>query len=231
MVPEDEMSKIAATLCAPQYKHILILADEIYDRLVYEPAKFVSCIQIPELVSRTLYVNGFSKTFAMCGYRVGYVASKDTGALRAIIALQSQITSCPSALSQHVARAALSDPHFESWLGARLVELRRKRDVLCGELATVKALKFTRPSGTFYVMVDVQALLPSRTPAGILVHTSADFCSALLSEGAVALVPGECFGYPGVVRIAFATTEDTLKRAATKLKAFVSSLRLEPHRG
>jgi aspartate/methionine/tyrosine aminotransferase len=203
-----------------KYPKVLILADEIYERLVYTTTatanngKFTSFASLPNMFHRTITINGFSKSHAMTGFRLGYLAAPARYAKAASV-LQGQITSCASSVSQAAGVAALTQVN-ESWLENNVEIMKVKRDYVLRELATMDGVKVAvPPDGAFYVLPDVS-----------MYYNGDDtrLCLDLLKEKKLALVPGESFGAPGTVRMSYATSMEELEVAMTKLREFLEGL-------
>ena len=203
-----------AELCdvLQDYPQVKVLADEIYERLVYDIDECPSVASMPGMFSRTMTVNGFSKAHAMTGLRLGYVAAPAPIA-RAITTIQSQLTSCASSLSQAGGVAALekvSDEEIEK----NVQMLKQKRDYVLAELSTMQGVQVAvPPQGAFYVLPDFSYYGDDDT----------QLCLDLLQEQKLALVPGSSFGAPGTIRISYATSLEELAVAMTKLRAFLEA--------
>ena len=198
-----------------KYPNIIILADEIYERLVYtDDGQCTSFASLPNMFHRTITLNGFSKSHAMTGFRLGYLAAPERYA-KAVSTLQGQITSCASSVSQAAGVAALNEVP-ESWLSNNVVIMKEKRDYVLQELSKMKNVKVAvPPNGAFYVLPDVSSYYDG---------DDTQLCLDLLKEKKLALVPGESFGAPGTVRISYATSMEELEVAMTKLREFLEGL-------
>jgi aspartate/glutamate/aspartate-prephenate aminotransferase len=196
------------------YPKVVVLADEIYERLVYVPEGVSSFAAVaPDLWDRTLTVNGFSKAYAMTGLRLGYLAAPAPLA-RAVTTVQSQVTSCAGSLSQAAGVAALTLVSDEE-LEANVEVFRSKRDYVLGELSTMPDVHVhVPPDGAFYVLPNVSAYY-----AG----DDAQLCQDLLESEGLAIVPGSSFGAPGTVRLSYATSMEQLEVAMTKLRRFLAT--------
>lgn len=202
---------------------VWILADEIYSELRYAGAPFVSIAACdPRGKDGTVINDGFSKSYAMTGWRLGYVAAA-APVVAGIIRVLEQTTSNATSISQHAAIAALACDPGEI---ARMRDaFRVRRDAVYESLKSIPDLVVTLPDGAFYFFIDVQACLGRNLPSGLPVGTSEQLCTYLLESHHVALVPGEGFGAPGFVRISFAADADTLRRAVERFKAGLAALR------
>lgn len=198
---EADLAAIAAVL--REHPHVDVLADEIYDELVFDGTA-TSLLQVaPDLRERVLVVNGVSKTYAMTGWRIGYATGERT-LIAAINKLQSQSSSCPSSISQMAAAAALSGD--QSFVAAAVDSYRARRDLICTLLGGVDGLSPVPPSGTFYAMVDCGGLLGRRTPTGQVLATDNDVVLYLVDEAHVATIPGGAYGVSPYFRLSFATS-------------------------
>ena len=198
------------------YPNVVILADEIYERLVYtDDGQCTAFASLPGMRERTITVNGFSKSHAMTGFRLGYLAAPERYA-KATSVLQGQITSCASSVSQAAGVAALKEVD-ESWLTNNAIIMKEKRDYVLAELAKMEGVSVSvPPNGAFYVLPDVSEYYDG---------DDTQLCLDLLKEKKLALVPGESFGAPGTVRISYATSMDELEVAMTKLREFLEGKR------
>lgn len=195
-------------------KNFMIMSDEIYEKLVYDTdLPHVSIASLgKEIAALTITVNGFSKAFSMTGWRLGYLAAPDWLAKR-ISSLQDHTTSNPTTFAQYGALAALRGP-------AEPVERMRqafavRRDLVHQLMGSIPGVRCVRPSGAFYLFCDVSSFgLDSMT-----------FCSRLLDESLVAVIPGQPFGAEGSIRISYACSEANLKEGCSRIKAFCGKLR------
>lgn len=205
----SELRDIAAVLRA--HPHVHVLTDEIYDEIFFGPEPPVSLVAAaPDLRDRVFLVNGVSKAYAMTGWRLGYGAGP-ADLVGAVDKLQSQISSCPSSISQAAAAAALTgDQGFTS--EAREV-YRRRRDLAVAGFAAIDGLSCTGPEGAFYVLVNCQGAIGRTTPSGGTITTDQDFALYLLEEARVAVIQGAAYGISPYFRISFATSEAALRTA------------------
>jgi aspartate/methionine/tyrosine aminotransferase len=204
-------------LCAvlQDFPQVAVLADEIYERLVYTSTACPSVAAQPGMFHRTLTVNGFSKAYAMTGLRLGYLAAPAHLA-KAVTTIQGQFTSCASSLSQAAGVAALTLVTDEELQG-NVEIMRTKRDYVLEQLATMPNVKVAvPPAGAFYVLPDLS------------VHgDDTAICLDLLKSKQLALVPGSSFGAPGTVRISYATSMQELETAMDKLRTFLQELKVK----
>jgi aspartate/methionine/tyrosine aminotransferase len=198
---------------------IWVLADEIYEHLVYGSAKNVSMpVVAPELGDRWVVVNGVAKTYAMTGWRVGWMVGPQD-VMDTAITYQSQTTSNISNISQRAAVAAL-----EGDLSA-VMEMRsafdRRRQVMTTMLNAIDGISCAEPEGAFYCFANVQGLL-GRSIAGRISESSAELSAYLLEAVKVAVVPGEAFGAPGFVRLSYALNDADLAEGLERVAQFVA---------
>ncbi len=203
------------------HKNFWILADDIYEHIVFDGMAFATVAQIaPNLRERTLTVNGVSKAYSMTGWRVGF-AGGPKSLIAALTKLQMQVNSHTASISQAAAAAALDGPH--EFVRERCARFQARRDLLLTRFAEIPSLVCPRPQGAFYLFPSVTALLGRRTPEGETLADDVAFSNYLLTQG-VAVVPGSGFGMPGHVRLSYATSEVKLEQAADRIKVAVERL-------
>ncbi|BDG59079.1 pyridoxal phosphate-dependent aminotransferase [Caldinitratiruptor microaerophilus] len=197
-------------------KNLIIISDEIYEKLLYDGAEFVSIASFgPDVKRLTVTVNGFSKAYAMTGWRMGYAAAEKPIA-KAMADLQSQTTSGPSSITQKAALAALQGD--QGPVEAMRQEFDRRRRYVVERLRSIPGFDLeVVPQGAFYVFPNVSALF-GRTIAGQRVENADDLGMLLLEKAKVALVPGSGFGSPNHVRISYATSMERLKEGLDRIE-------------
>jgi aspartate/methionine/tyrosine aminotransferase len=201
-----------------KFPQVFVLADEIYERLVYDGTEHVSMASL--LPERTILINGFSKAYAMTGLRLGYAAAPSPIA-KAIATIQSQLTSCASSVAQAAGVAALTQVD-EQQLQVLYDELQIKRDYVLSELAQIPGVHVAvPPKGAFYVMPSIEAYCNKNNKDDVVL------CKELLERHQLALVPGSSFGAPNTVRISYATSLSELKIAMRKLATFFEEERAD----
>ncbi|MBI4080731.1 MAG: pyridoxal phosphate-dependent aminotransferase [Candidatus Levybacteria bacterium] len=193
-------------------KHKLyIISDEIYEKITYG-AKFVSPASLlTSMREHILTVNGFSKAYAMTGWRLGYVAGSQE-IIAKMNALQSQTTSNATSISQKAGVTALTGP--QQSIKDMVKEFTRRQNYLVKEFLTIPNLSFTPPEGAFYLFVSVERMLGKKFPS------SEAWCRRLLEEEGVPVIPGEAFYYPGYFRLSFASSMEILEKATEKIRRF-----------
>ena len=198
-----------------------IIADEIYEKLIYDGEEHFSIASIsPEVKALTVTINGFSKAYAMTGWRLGYAAaSKEV--IDAINKLQSQSVTSVNSITQKAAVAALEGP--QEALAAMVEEFAQRRLYLVERLQSLSGLSCVVPKGAFYVLLDISSVL-GKSYQGEELKNDIDFCRLLLEAKLIALVPGSAFYAPGKVRIAYANSLENIKRAMDGMEAFLREL-------
>jgi len=195
-----------------QKRDFWLISDEVYGRLVYD-VDFVSMISLEDSVrERVLLVDGLSKSMAMTGWRVGYLAG-DAEVVAGVIKLQSQLSSGASSISQEAARVALADGGKKE-IDEMVRIFNNRRQLVGGGLADIGLAPKTWPAGAFYFFF----------PIGSTKILSEEFCERLLVEQRVALVPGTAFGQEGYVRLSYAASEEDLREGLKRIKNFTASL-------
>ncbi len=199
-----------------------VVTDEIYEHLVYGDAQFSSIpVQVPELADRCVVVNGVAKTYAMTGWRVGWLIGP-TDVVKAATNLQSHATSNVANVSQVAALTALRGDL--SAVAAMREVYERRRRLIVSMLRDIPGLDCPEPDGAFYVYPSVKGVL-GRELRGRTPTTSAELCELVLDEVEVAVVPGEAFGTPGYVRMSYALGDDDLVEGVTRLGKLLAEAR------
>lgn len=215
----EELKALAEVLRS--HPHVNIISDEIYEYIVFED-NHVGILQVaPDLYDRTILVNGFSKGFAMTGWRLGYLAAKQDF-VDAVAKIQSQETSAPSAISQKAGEAAYRGS-LEPVKSMRN-SFRERRDFIFDKLSGIRGLKCFKPSGAFYVFPDISFYLNKQTPGGKSVESSTDLCLYLLEKHGLAAVPGDAFGEPNGIRLSYASSMIDLEEAMKRLEKGLGEL-------
>jgi aspartate aminotransferase len=191
----------------------LIVTDEIYEKLVYGVEYTSFAAACPDLMDRTLLVNGFSKAFAMTGWRLGYVACAEDLAT-AMASLQSHGTGSPSTMSQAAGLAA-----FAAFNSDVVSAFWRRRDVLVAGLRNIAGIECELPDGAFYVFPNVRAAF-GRAYEGRVIGNALDYAEVLLEKHWVATVPGDAFGAPNNIRLSYATSLQNVEEALRRIQDF-----------
>lgn len=194
---------------------VWVIADEIYQNLVYDGVKAVSIVEaVPALAEQTILVNGVAKSFAMTGWRVGWLVGP-ADAVKGAANMQSHLTSNVNNVAQRAALAAITGPQ-EPVEEMRLAFDRRRR-LMVEELSKIEGFTVPTPTGAFYVYADVQGLL-GREHGGRVIGTSLELADYILEQAEVAAVPGEAFGPSGYLRFSYALGDDQLLEGVRRLQ-------------
>ena len=216
-----ELKALAEVLL--RHPHVYVLADDIYEHLIYDDFVFTSIAQVePKLFPRTLTLNGVSKAYCMTGWRIGY-AGGPVELIKAMAALQSQSTTNASSISQAAAVEALNGP--QDFIAPNAAIFKERRDLVVGLLNRCKGIHCPKPEGAFYVYPSCAGAIGRRTPDGKVIETDTDFCTYLLEAGNVAVVPGTAFGLAPHFRISYATSADELREACSRIAKACEALR------
>jgi aspartate aminotransferase len=198
---------------------IWIITDEIYQNLVYDGVKAYSITEVvPEMIDKTILVNGVAKSYAMTGWRLGWMTGP-ADAMKAAANLQSHLTSNVNNIAQKAALAALTGPQEE--VQNMLTAFDRRRKLAVSELGKIQNWLAPMPEGAFYVYSDVRGLL-GKTWNGKQINTSLELCDFILEEVEVALVPGEAFGPSGYVRMSYALGDEPILEGIQRLQKLFS---------
>jgi aspartate/methionine/tyrosine aminotransferase len=198
-----------------------VVTDEIYEHLVYADAQFASMpVLVPGLADRCVVVNGVAKTYAMTGWRVGWMIGPDD-VVKAATNLQSHATSNVANVSQVAALAAVSGDL--SAVEAMKVAFDRRRMLMVGLLDAIPGVTCPTPEGAFYVYPSVKGLL-GRSVRGATIESSAHLSGMILDEAEVAVVPGEAFGTPGYVRLSYATSDSDITEGVGRMAALLAEV-------
>ncbi|MGO3662751.1 pyridoxal phosphate-dependent aminotransferase, partial [Microbacterium gubbeenense] len=195
---------------------VWILTDEIYQNLTYDGMRAVSIVEaVPEVAGQTILLNGVAKTYAMTGWRVGWMVGP-APAMKAAANLQSHLTSNVNNIAQHAAIAALTGPQDAAEEFREAFD--RRRTLMVDELSKIDGVNVPVPKGAFYVYPDVRGLL-GREWKGRRIETTLELADLILDEVEVAVVPGEAFGPSGYLRLSYALGDDQLLEGIRRLQA------------
>ena len=198
---------------------IWVITDEIYQNLTYEGARAVSIVEaVPELAGQTILVNGVAKTYAMTGWRVGWMVGP-ADAMKLAGNLQSHLSSNVNNVAQIAAAAALNGPQDEAEQFREAFDRRRR--LIVSELAKIDGVEVPNPLGAFYVYPDVRGLL-NREWDGVTPTTSLELADLILEKAEVAVVPGEAFGPSGYLRLSYALGDAELLEGVQRLQRLFS---------
>ncbi len=205
-----------------RHPHVLIMSDDMYEKIVYDGFDFKTPAQVePKLIDRTLTVNGASKVFSMTGWRIGYAGGPEP-LIKAMAKIQSQSTSNPSSISQWAVVGALNGDHsfLQTWLEA----FKERRDLVVSMLNQTDGLSCRTPEGAFYVYPSCAGVIGRKAPDGTVIKSDEDFASTLLEAEGVAVVFGAAFGLAPHFRISYAAALKDLEEACLRIQRFCRSL-------
>jgi len=198
-----------------------ILSDEIYEKLIYDNNEFVSLASLSEKIKRkTITINGFSKSYSMTGWRIGYAAGPQE-IINAMNKIQSHSTSNTSSISQKAALEALTGQ--QNFIEYSQKEFEKRRNLLYDELTSIKGLKCYKPQGAFYLFPNISSFFGKKNNNQII-QSSFDFALYLLQTEKVAVVPGSAFGADEYIRLSYSTSEENLIEGAHRIKNAIANL-------
>ena len=201
---------------------VMVIADDIYRKLVYGDFEFHQIATLSRaMAERTVVVDGFSKTYAMTGWRLGYTCGPRS-LISAMATLQGQSTSNPTSIAQAGAVAALEGP--QEPVEQMRVEFDRRRAAMVARLCAIPGVGCYNPRGAFYAFPDVSAYLGRAPKDGVPIEDDVALCDYLLDVGRVAVVPGSGFGAPGFVRLSYATSMENITRGLDRMAEALAAL-------
>ena len=216
----DELKALTDVLL--RHPQVWIMSDDMYEHLVFGDFQFCTPAEVePALYDRTLTCNGVSKSYAMTGWRIGYAAGP-VALIKAMGTIQSQSTSNPCSVSQYAALEALTGP--QDFLAENRKLFERRRDLVVSMLNEAKGVTCPNPEGAFYVYPDISGCIGKVSPGGTLISNDEVFATALLEETGVAVVFGAAFGLSPNFRVSYATADETLREACSRIQRFCDSL-------
>jgi aspartate/methionine/tyrosine aminotransferase len=197
---------------------LAVISDEIYEKIIYEGNVHTSPASLPALRHRAITSNGFSKAYAMTGWRIGYLAGPSE-IIEKVTALSGYTLVCPSSVSQKAAYAAITNPRMDDCIKRMVDRFGRRRELVLEAFDGLRGVRAHPPQGTFYAWVDISETRIS----------SEQFAYKLLESERVGVLPGSLFGPRGEghIRISFATGDDQLKEGLQRLRRFI--LRATPN--
>lgn len=214
MMCSSELLEWTAVLS--KHPSILVVSDEIYEHIAFDQPH-LSIATFPGMYHRTVIVNGMSKGFAMTGWRLGYLAGP-VDVVDACLKIQGQLTSAPSSIAQKAAIAGLlANPASIQYM---VDAFKLRRDKMAAAVKDIPGFVLTVPPGAFYLFPDISECLTWNW-AGKSVKDAQDFCSLMLEEAGVAMVPGDAFGAPGCVRLSYAADWSILEDAVQRIKRVI----------
>ncbi|MBS5982659.1 pyridoxal phosphate-dependent aminotransferase [Clostridium butyricum] len=204
-------------------KHdLLIISDEIYEKLIYDGEKHISIASLSEdAFERTVVINGVSKTYAMTGWRLGYMAASKK-ITKLMTSIQSHMTSNVNTIAQYAAIEALNGPIED--LNTMVKEFERRRNFMLDRLGKIDGVSIIKPSGAFYIMVNISSYF-NTTFKGEEIKNSLDFSRVLLDEEKVAVIPGAGFGLDEYIRLSYATSMDIIETGIDRIAMFINKIK------
>lgn len=213
---ESELKKLGEVIL--EHPGIVVISDDIYERNLWKNLPFKNIVNAcPDLYDRSIIVNGVAKTYAMTGWRIGYVGGP-AKIVSAMKKAQSQVTSNPCSISQYATLAALTGDQSCTEVMTRAY--KERHDYLFGELQTMPGIKCHPADGTFYLFPSIEGLLNIKPD----ITNDIEFADFLLSKAGVAVVPGSAFGAPGYMRLSYTTSMDQLKEAVRRMRDAIINL-------
>jgi len=216
----DELKGLTDVLM--KHPHVWVMTDDMYEHLVYGDFEFCTPAQVePGLYDRTLTCNGVSKAYAMTGWRIGYAAGPQP-LIAAMRKIQSQSTSNPCSISQWAAVEALNGP--QDFIASNNAIFKRRRDLVVEMLNAAEGITCPTPEGAFYVYPSIEGCLGKTSAGGAKIVDDEAFATALLEEKGVAVVFGAAFGLSPCFRVSYATSDEALKEACSRIQDFCAKL-------
>ncbi|KAJ02341.1 aspartate aminotransferase [Sulfitobacter mediterraneus] len=205
-----------------RHPHVWVMTDDMYEHLAYDDFEFCTPAEVePALYDRTLTINGVSKAYAMTGWRIGYAAGPEK-LIAAMRKVQSQSTSNPCSVSQWAAVEALNGT--QDFLPTNNEIFVRRRNLVVSMLNEIEGMACPTPEGAFYVYPSIAGLIGKTSAAGTKIINDEVFATALLEETGVAVVFGAAFGLSPNFRVSYATSDEALKEACTRIQTFCAGL-------
>ena len=218
---KKELEKLAD--CALRHK-LLIISDEIYEQIVFDGFRHTSIASISkEVQKQCVVINGISKSYAMTGWRIGYIAAGDAEITKQAGKLQGQSTSNPCSVSQAASIEALAGPLDEVY--AMVSEFEKRRDIIVKHLRQIPGVSCNTPKGSFYSFPDFSKIYGKKDTTGKVLEGSLDFTDYLLTTEKVAIVPGIAFGADSHARLSFATSLEKIEAGVQRIKNAVNNLK------
>jgi len=201
-------------------KDLVVISDEIYEKIVYDGFEFTSIAQLPGMAERTVLVNGLSKAYSMTGWRIGYAAAP-ADLVAAMTNIQSQSTSNPVSFIMPAVEEALNGP--QDFIDMMVAEFDRRRNYMCDRLNSMEGVSCFKPQGAFYVFPNFSQLY-GRKFKGKVMQNSGDFADYLLDEAKVAIVSGNAFGADDFARLSYAIAMSNIEKGLDRIEAAIAEL-------
>ncbi len=202
-------------------KDILILSDEIYEKLIYGDTNHISIASLSQdAYNRTIVINGVSKTYSMTGWRIGYAAASEE-IVKLMSNIQSHTTSNPNSIAQYASVAALEGD--EEQMNNMVAEFKRRREYMVNKINSINGVSCINPEGAFYVMMNISKIFGKKCNKNEI-KDSISFSEQLLDKEKVAVIPGIGFGVDNYVRLSYATSMENIERGLDRIEKFVKEL-------
>ena len=204
-------------------KHdLIIISDEIYEKLIYDGKKHVSVASLSEdAYNRTIVINGFSKSYAMTGWRLGYAAG-NAEVIKLMTSVQSHVTSNANSIAQYAGVEALNGPKDE--IEKMVGKFEERRNLMIDRIKNITGFSVIRPEGAFYVMINLEYYLGKSINENVI-NNSVDFSRELLEHEKVAVIPGSAFGLDKYIRLSYATSEELILKGLDRIESFLNKLK------
>jgi aspartate aminotransferase len=218
----SELYDIARVLQEPENQHVSIISDDIYEKIIFDDCKFNNILNVaPNLKKRVFILNGFSKSYCMTGWRLGYGAG-NIDLVKDINIIKSHSNTCTPSFIQYAGLTALQNN--DSFVSKNIKVIKINKDLIVKGLNSISGISCIDPGGAFYVFPSCKNFFNLKTPKGEIIRSSIDFASYLLEEYNIAVVPGEAFGMSGYFRISYTIDIEFLKKLLDRLENACSSL-------
>jgi aspartate aminotransferase len=218
---KDELIALGQVLL--KHPHVMVVADDIYEKLIYDGLTFYNIAQVvPELKPRTIVVNGVSKAYSMTGWRIGWACGPKE-IMAAMTKMQSQSTSNATSISQKASVEALNGP--QDALPPMVAEFEKRRTYIVDRLNAIPGVSCFRSNGAFYAFPNFSGIYGRTAPNGRKIENSSDFAAYLLEDAKVALVPGVAFGDERYARLSYATSLETIKKGIDRIEEAIRNLK------
>ncbi|MBB6630177.1 pyridoxal phosphate-dependent aminotransferase [Clostridium algidicarnis] len=200
---------------------IIIISDEIYEKLIYGDKKHISIASVSEdAYNRTIVINGVSKSYAMTGWRIGYAAGPKE-IIKLMSNIQSHTTSNPNSIAQYAAVEAISGN--QDTMDFMVKEFSNRKDYMVNRIEKIKGISAINPDGAFYVMINIEDLLNKKINNEVI-KDSLDFSRLLLEQERVAVIPGDAFGVSNYIRLSYATSLDNINKGLDRIETFIAKI-------
>jgi aspartate aminotransferase len=201
---------------------LIIISDEIYEKLIYSEENHISIASLsPDAYYRTVVINGVSKSYAMTGWRIGYAASGNEQLIKLMSNVQSHTTSNPNSIAQYASVEALLGN--QDTIDYMINEFKIRRDYMVDRINKMRYVSCIKPSGAFYVMVNISEVLKKKINNEII-GNSLNFSKILLENERVAVIPGSAFGVDNFIRLSYATSLKNIELGMDRIEEFLNRL-------